>query len=273
MISINSNPLAARLATSLNELNKELQATANRVSTGKRVITAADDPAAMGILSTLKAEQSSYTAVQKNLSAGMSLLDVASSSLQNQQGILGQMKELATSAASGTLTTEQRSALQETFSQLQQQLDDTVDNANLFGQNLTGSTAATVDIQSGINSGSTYTLQTAQSDGATLGVDAASIDLSDATAAKAAMDAIETAVNTVATNQSVIGAQQNGLKELAKNTSSVQNNLAESIGRIEDVDIAAETTKLQQLQTKMQLSTAMLGIINQFPSYALQLLR
>lgn len=273
MISINSNPLASRLATSLGELNRELQATANRVSSGKRVMTAADDPAAMGILSTLKSEQSSYTAVQKNLSAGMSLLDVASSSLQNQQGILGQMKELATQASSGTLNTDQRAALQETFTQLQQQLDDTVNRANLFGQNLTGTAAATVNIQSGITSTSTYTLQTAQSDAATLSVDTASIDLSDATAARAAMDAVDAAVSTVATNQSIIGAQQNGLKELAKNTSSVQNNLTESIGRIEDVDIAAETTKLQQLQTKMQLSTAMLGIINQFPSYALQLLR
>lgn len=273
MLSINSNPLATRLAAQVNDLNKELQASAARISSGKRVLNAADDPAAMGILSTLKAQDSSYNAVQKNLSAGISLLDVASSSLQNQQTILSQMKGLATQAASGTLSDSQREALQETFAQLQNQLDNTVNSANLFGQNLTGSTATTVNIQNGVSSGSTYTLSTAKSDGATLGVDSGAINLSDAASAQTAMDSIDDAVNTVATNQSVIGAQQNGIKEMAKNAISIQNNLNESISRIEDVDIASETSKLQQLQTKMQLGTAMLGIINQFPSYALQLLR
>ena len=273
MLSINSNIQATRLATGINQLQQALEQSAQRLATGKRIITAKDDPAGMGILSSLKSQNASYNAVQKNLSAGLSLLETSASSLDSQQEILRQMKSLATEAASGTLTADQRTALQNTFTQLQTQLDQAVNNATIFGQNLTGSTAANVTLQVGINAGNTFTINSARSDGTTLGVAAADIDLSDATAATAAMTAINTAIETVSGNQSTIGAQQNGLQALVKSQKEVQNNIEASIGRIEDVDVAAETANLQKLQAKMQLSVAMAGIINQFPSYALQMLR
>ena len=273
MLSINSNSLASLLANQLNNTSKDLSTTAHRIATGKRVLQASDDPAGMGMLSSFKSDLASYNAVDKNLKAGMSMLDVASSSLGNQQSILTQMKDLATQAANGTLSTDQRSSIQETFEQLQTQLDDTVNNASLFGKNLTGASGAAVQIQTGIASGSTYTLNAVKSDAATLNVDASKIDLSDAAKASSAMDAIKTAIDTVSTNQSLIGAQQNGLQTITKNVSTVKQNISDSISRVEDIDVAAETSKLQQLQSKMQLSTAMLGIVNQFPSYVLQLLR
>ena len=272
-LSINSNSLAGLLANQLNNTSKELQATSHRIATGKRVLSASDDPAGAGMLSSFKSDLASYGAVDKNLKAGLSMLDVASSSLKNQQNILSQMKDLSTQAANGTLSTDQRAAIQETFQQLQTQLNETVNNASLFGKNLTGASGANIAIQTGISSGSTYTLNAAKSDAATLGVDSASIDLTDATKAGSAMTAIKTAIDTVSTNQSLIGAQQNGLSTIAKNVATIQQNIGDSISRVEDVDVAAESSKLQQLQAKMQLSTAMLGIVNQFPSYVLQLVR
>jgi flagellin len=271
MLSINSNVSSTRTATLLNSISQELQQSAQRVASGKRILTAADDPAGMGIVSNMKAQYSSYNAVQKNISAGKSLLEVASSSLGSQQEIMKQMKELATQAASGTLTAEQRTALNDTFSQLKTQLDESVNNATIFGQNLTGTAGANVVIQSGINAGNTFTITAAKSDTTTLALN--DLDLTDTTKATAAMTAIDTAVGTVASNQSVIGAQQNGLDKLAENAKTVQNNLESSISRIEDVDMAAETAKLQQLQAKMQLTAAMMSITNQMPSYILQLLR
>ncbi len=271
MLSINSNITSTRNATLLNTISQELAQSARKVATGKRLLSASDDPAGMGIVSNMKAQFSSYNAVQKNLTAGQSLLDVANSSLNSQQEIMKQMKELATQAASGTLTAEQRTALNDTFAQLKTQMDEAVDNATIFGQNLTGAAGANVVIQSGINSGNTFTVTAAKSDTTTLGLN--SLDLTSTANASAAMTALDTAVGTVASNQSIIGAQQNGLTKLAENAKTVQDNLEMSISRIEDVDMAAETAKLQQLQAKMQLTTAMMGISNQMPSYLLQLLR
>jgi flagellin len=152
-------------------------------------------------------------------------------------------------------------------------LDDAVNKASIFGKNLTGATGADVVIQSGIASGQTTTLTAVNSDAATLAVDAATIDLTDSTKARAAMTAIGTAVGTVAGNQAIVGAQQNAMKVQMDNAKSVQLNLEASISRIEDTDIAAETSKLQQLQAKQQLSVQVMGIVNQFPAYALGLLK
>ena len=273
MLSINSNPLASQLANQLNRLTLDIQQSSQRIATGKRITSAADDPAAVGILSTLKSDYASYNSVNSNLSSGLSMLEVGASSLQNQQGILTQMKQLATQASSDLLTADQRTALQKTFKELQTQLDDAVNKATIFGKNLTGATGADVVIQSGIASGQTTTLTAVKSDAATLAVDDATIDLTDSTKAKAALTAIGTAVGTVAGNQAIVGAQQNAMKVQMENAKSVQLNLEASISRIEDTDIAAETSKLQQLQAKQQLSVQVMGIVNQFPAYALGLLR
>ena len=273
MLSINSNPLALQLANQLKNNTLELQQSANRIATGKRIISAADDPAGMGILSTLKADARSFNAVQKNIGAGQSLLEVGSAALAAQQEVLKEMRDVATQAATGTLNTEQRDALKATFTELQGQLDSIVNNASLFGQNLVGASAANVTLQVGKDAGQTKDINSVQSDAATLGVDAATIDLDDITNASAAMTAIDAAIGSVATNQSTLGSQLNGLNVQSRFIDNLSENLAQSISRIEDVDLGQETAKLQQLQAKEQLTIQMLGLVNQFPSYALGLLR
>lgn len=273
MLSINSNPLAMQLANQLKNNTLELQQSANRIATGKRIVSAADDPAGMGILSTLKADARSYNAVQKNIGAGQSLLEVGSSALKAQQEVLQEMRDVATQAASGTLNTEQRDALKATFTELQTQLNNIVNDASLFGQNLVGTTAADVTLQVGKDAGQTKTISSVQSDAATLGVDAVAINLDTAAGASTAMTAIDTAIGTVSTFESTIGSQLNGLNVQSRFLDNLSENLAQSISRIEDVDLGQETAKLQQLQAKEQLTIQMLGLVNQFPSYALGLLR
>lgn len=273
MLSINNNSTASAISNVFNSISRDMDLTNRRIATGKRILSASDDPAGSSIVSSLKSQSSSYDAVQKNLSAGMSLLDVASTALSSQQTLMTQMKTIATQAASGTLSADQRTALQNTFTELQTQLNQTANGASLFGQNLTGTAAATVQLQTGISAGNTYSLTTAKSDAATLAIDAATIDITDATKASAAMTALDTAIATVSSNQGIIGAQQNALKAITQTATNTQENLVRTISNIEDVDMAAESTKLAQLQTKQQLAGSMLSIANQTPSYILQLLR
>lgn len=271
MASINTNIASSRTASLLNIVTRDLYQTSQRIATGKRINSAADDPAGIGVVAKMKAQYSSYNAVQKNLSAGKTLLDVAGSSLQTQQSIMQKMKELAVEGSSGTLSAEQRTALNDTFTQLRGQLDTAVNDATVFGQNLTSSSAANVALQSGINAGDQFTLTAVKSDTTTLALK--DIDLSDATKAAAAITALDTAVGTVGASQANIGAQQKVLAFMAENAQNTQDNLEASIGTVEDADIAKETAKLQQLQTKMQLGTAMMSITNSLPNYLLQLLR
>lgn len=225
MISLNNNIQSIRSATQFNGISAAIEKITQQISTGKRIVSAADDPSGVGILSNLHAQDASYNAVKKNISAGLSLLKTSSTSLDNQQKILTQMKELATSAASDLLSTSQRDALQSQFGELQKQLDNTVKSATLFGQNLTSSTAANVNIQSGINAGDTFTITAAKSDGVTLGVDSGSVDLNTAAGASAAMTAIDTAISTVAESQSTLGTQETGLQKMLEVAESTQTNL------------------------------------------------
>lgn len=272
-LSINSNVLATSVAHRLSNITQQLKDTSERIATGKRILRASDDPAGIGILMNMKAQNSSWGAVDKNLTSAQSLLDVSSSALQNQNNLLVKMKDIATQAASNTLSTEQRTALQSTFSEMQKQLDSIVNRASIFGQNLVNASSANVDIQSGINAGDTTTLTAIKSDTATLGVDSATIDLTTSANASAAITALDNAVKTVSTNQSVIGAQQAGLDSLKNTSKTAQTNLQSAMSNIEDADIAEESSKLQMLQAQQQLGIQALGIINQLPSYALSLLR
>jgi flagellin len=171
------------------------------------------------------------------------------------------------------LSTEQRDALQSSFEELQTQLTTTADNATLFGQNLLKSSATDLDIQSGINAGDTYSLRATSSDAATLGVDAATIDLTDVANSQAAMTALNTASSTVGTNQSTIGTMMTGLSKMLDNAKTMKNSLAESISKIEDADVAELSSQLTMLQSKQQLMSSTLGITNQFPQYLLSLIR
>lgn len=404
-ISILSNIPSLRASNDLNRLQGMIEQSAARLSTGKRILSAADDPSGVGILSTLNAQSVSYGAVERNIGSGVSILETASAALDGQQKILQQMKDLATQAASDVLNDDQRNAISKTFQELQSQLDTSVDRATIFGKNLVGASGGNVVIQSGINAGDTFTISAVRSDAETLGVQrgtgdgarsvvsgefgdvtltgattdstftlsitdadgadvtiasfaddgsgdptvvsAADIDaaiadatlptgvtytgsavdgdlqffradgeaftikqtitagtdgsvagdgfaaefatsagvetaagdpilgirLTDSAFASLAMTAIDEAIATVATNQSILGAQQNGLTALSENNKKVDENIQAAISRIQDVDIAKETANLRLLQAREQFSTALLGVINNFPSTALALLR
>lgn len=273
MLSINTNIPSLFGANNFNQTQNRLDDVTQMLSSGKRILSAKDDPAGIGIVSTMKTQQMSYDVVSKNIDGGLSLLNVASTALGSQQGILTELKGLATQAASGLLTADQRSAVQAQFVELQAQLDNIADEATLFGQNLTGAAAADVEIQSGINSGNKFTLTAAASDGATLGVDGATVNLNDVAGAEAAMAALDLAVGTVAVSQSTIGAQQSGLESLQKLAENTSINIESAISRIEDADIPKLSAELAELQIKMQIQTQMLSITNSMPQMLLGLLR
>lgn len=272
-ITISSNSYASSIANVLNKITKDLNETSLRISTGKRILSAADDPAGIAIAAKLNYDNSAYGVVKKNISSGLSLIEVSSKALETSTGLIDQMKKLALEASSDTLSTEQRNAIQATFSELQGQLDDVVNNATLFGKNLIGGSAASVAIQSGINSGNTTTINIAQSDTATLGIDTGTIDLTSSANAATAITALDSALTTVGTNQSILGAQQSGFNARISNIDKLRENLEAAAARIEGADIAKETKKLSLYQTQQQLAIQTLGIANSFPQAALQLLR
>jgi flagellin len=104
-----------------NSLNKSIQ----RLSSGLRINTAADDAAGLSIADTLKNQITGYNRAFLNVQDGMSLLQVADGTLGEIDGMLNRMKELATQAANGTYTANDRLYIQKEIDQLKDEINKT----------------------------------------------------------------------------------------------------------------------------------------------------
>jgi flagellin len=275
MITIGSNSASLSVSNLLTNISKQIENSSKIISTGKRIQSAADDPAGIAIATDIRTDRDSYSVVAKNITAGQSLLDVSNSALSSAGDILNEMKKLALESKNDTLSADQRTAIQNTFAELQSQYDETITGAEIFGKNLLSNGAADVDLQTGIGAGAANetTIAAADTSSVTLGVDAGTIDVSSIANADTAIGAIDTALTSIGTNQAIMGAQSRGLETRMKAVESLGENLSSALSRVEDADIAKETSKFNLLQTQQQMALQSLSIVNSFPQNALALLR
>jgi flagellin len=275
MISIGSNSSSLQMSNLLTSITDKIEHSAKVISSGKRIQSAADDPAGIAIASSIRSDRNSYGVVEKNISSGKSLLDVSNSALNSVTDILGEMKNLALESKNETLSADQRNALQSTFAELQKQYDETVTGAEMFGQNLLKNAGTDIKIQTGIAAGAAgeTSLLAADTSSATLGIDAGTIDVSSTATSDAAIAAIDTALTSIGTNQAIMGSQSRGLDTRLNSVKDLGENLTSALSRVEDADIAKETANFNLLQTQQQMSMQALSIVNQFPQNALALMR
>jgi flagellin len=268
-LSVATNLASLFVAQQLNNNADQITLISQEISSNKMHLSGAD----AAIASQLGAQQSSYGAVLKNLSAGTALLNTATTALTAQQTVLAQMSDLATQASSNLLNASQRAALGAQFTALQAQLDTNAKAGGMFGSNLVGTGATSITLQTGINSGDTTVLSAAASDSTTLAVDSATVDLTTAAKAQAAMTAITAAVATVSTNQSTMATQLTGLKGQAETTAATRSNITAELSTLQDANIPELSSELTKLQTQAQITTQMLGITNSISQNVINLIK
>jgi flagellin len=275
MITIGSNSSSLQVSNLLTSITDRIDHKANVISSGKRIQSAADDPAGIAIAANIRSDKNSYATVEKNISSGTSLLDVSNSALSSVTDILGEMKNLALESKNETLSVDQRNALQSTFAELQKQYEETVNGAELFGQNLLKNAATDITLQTGIGAGAANetTIVAADTSAATLGIDAGTINVSSTANSDAAITAIDTALTSIGTNQAIMGSQSRGLQTRLDAVKDLGENLTSALSRVEDADIAKETSEFNLLQTQQQMAMQSLSIVNSFPQNALALMR
>ena len=154
--SVNTNAGALIALQNLNATNTELAQTQNRISTGKRVMSAKDNGAIWAIAQSQKATSNSLNAVISSLQRGSSVIDVSLAAGETVADLLAQMKEKALAASDVSLDASSRSALNEDFKSLRDQIAKAVSNADFNGTNLLSSGAT--DMQSLANADGTSKL-------------------------------------------------------------------------------------------------------------------
>ena len=269
-IVVNTNIGSLNAQRSLAESSRELSTAMERLSSGKKINSAADDAAGFAIAERMTAQVRGLNMATKNANDGLAMLSTIENATNDVTDMLQRIRELAVQAANDTNGTSDRTYLQTEVDSLVAEINrvstDTVYNDTVvLDGNLAGS------IQVGTDAGQTIDFAIDSIDATTLGVDA--LDLSDATNAATALTAIDTAIEQVAGNRAGYGALANRLEYTVSNLMNVAEFTTAARSRIEDADFAAESARLAKAQVLQQTGTAMLAQANASSQLAIQLIR
>lgn len=271
--SVNTNVGAMIALQSLNAINGELNTVLRRISTGQKVSSARDDPAAWAIAQTQRAESRALTAVMGSLQRGQSIADVALSGAETISDLLVQMKEKALAASDPTLSATDKAALSEDYVALRKQIDRAASTAEFGGVNLIASGSAGA-VRALTNASGSSTLDIDHVDLSTTGgaISGTVADLTG-TIGAAELANIDSAIRSVNAAAAKFGT---GAKSLDRHLTFVgkqQDVIDAGVGRLVDADLARESARLSALQVQQQLAVMALGIANRGPSMLLQLFR
>jgi flagellin len=274
MSSVNTNVGAMIALQNLNATSSDLMKTQTRISTGLKVANAKDDGAAFAIAQTQRATVSSLDAVKDSLSRGSSVVDVAMSAGSSVSDMLTQLKEKALAASDTSLDTTSRTALNNDFTSIRDQITKTLSNATFNGINLVNGTNANITALA--NADGTGKITVAGQDmslGGSIVSLTATASFGTATSAANLLTTIDTSINNVSSSLASLGTSSKALDNHASFVGKLQDSITAGIGNLVDADMAKESAKLQALQTKQQLGVQALSIANQSTGTVLSLFR
>jgi flagellin len=269
--SINTNPGVFVALRTLNTVNRGLDVSQNRVSTGLKIAGALDDASNFSIAQGIRGELKAIGAVTQGLNNAKGIGKVAIAGTTAVSNLLQDVRVKLTELSNEGITTAQRTILESDFNQLLSQAANFIDNAVFNGVNLLDSSSSNVNTLSNLT-GSTLSLSF-QDLRTTVNALAGS-SFGSATLAQAVLSSeysdLESAVNTALGS---LGAEVRALELQTTFLEQISDATEEGLGNIVDADLARESAKLTALQVQQQLSVQTLGIANQRPQSLLGLFR
>jgi flagellin len=271
--NVSTNPGALVALQNLNRVTDQLAEVQRRVSTGKTVSSAKDNPAVYALAQQQRAELASIEPVQQGLRVGQSAVDVALAAGESISDILVQMKSVASQAADTSLTTTQRQVLSQQFASLRDQITRLVDSANVGGRNLIANGASDLTVVASTDGTQTITVaaQNLSVGGGIINVATGADPLASAAAAQAQITATATAIDALTPALAQLGSGSETLALQDRLMTRISDALEVSIGNLTDADLAKESSRLQALQVQQQLAIQTLSIANAAPNAILAL--
>ena len=271
--SILTNASAFTALRTLNTINRNLDTTQNRVSTGLKIAGALDDASNFSIAQGIRGELKAITAVSSGLNAAKGIGKVALAGATGLSDLLGDIRSKLTELSNEGITTAQRDILGDDFNALLSQAAAFIDNAVFNGVNLLDTASLSTDVAtlSNLNGG---TLTLSAQDVRTTTLSLAGVSTGSASAAQAVISSqyanLESVVNTAL---GAFGAEIRALDLQTSFLEQITDATEEGLGNIVDADLARESARLTALQVQQQLSVQTLGIANQRPQSLLGLFR
>jgi flagellin len=293
MLSLHTNVASLSAQTSLSKTQNSLSTSMTRLSTGYRINSSMDDAAGLQIATRLKAQSSGMAVAMRNTQNSISLMQTADGALSEVNNILTRMKDLATQAADGSSSSDDKTAMDSEYNSLTDELSNIFSNTSFGGTKLLsadGKLSTGVTFQIGADSSETMTADFSTELSKVTGTDGiagANADFSASgsttstgtvlsgttTGANSAIGSLNTAIDAVSTLRSKLGAVSNRLDHVYNNLSNISSNTQAAAGRIMDVDFATESSSMTSNQMLMQAGTAMLKQTNSMSSMVMSLLQ
>lgn len=280
MPRINHNVPAMITGNALRNVDRGMQKSLEKLSTGLRINRAADDAAGLSVSEQLRTQVRGLHQGLKNAQDGISLLNIAEGALIEVEAMLQRMRELSIQAANDTLTASERSYVQVEVDQLKEEVDRIVNGTQfnsmqiLAGGAPFGTTGGVIHIGPNAQTSADIIMITiTPTDTVGLGISGASLVVTSQTDATAAITTLDNALTSVNTLRADLGAKTNRLEHAITNQENQEQNMQAAESVIRDADFAHETTLFSRNQILQQSSTAMLAQANMIPQNVLSLLQ
>jgi flagellin len=276
-LRINTNEASINAQRNLTNSTLELGKSLQRLSSGLRIVRAADDAAGLAISEKFRAEIRSLQRAQLNANDGISMLQVAEGALNETSSVLIRMRELAIQSANGTLGTSERTALNDEFQDLASEITRIANVTEFNGTKIlvsgtTGLASVTFQIGTHDTSNDQITVSGVDATAAGIGV-STSTAITTVSGAQAALSVLDSAISTVASLRASFGTAQNRLESTIRSIAVAVENSSAAESRIRDVDVASETANLTKYQVLQQAGVAVLAQANVSTQIVLSLLQ
>ena len=264
---INTNLSAQNAATLLMHSQSNLSASLERLSSGSKITSPADDSAGLAVSMKLTAQMSRIDAASNNVNNAVSFSQTQDGYIQQVNSAFSRMSELSVLAQDVTKTTSDRALYQQEFTALGNYINNVstkdFNGVSLFNGatlNVTTDSEANTFSMVGINlGGASYTSATGD-------------DITTISGALQALSDVKGAISQLASDRANIGSNEESLSYYGNQLDTLKNNLSAANSQITDVDVATESTNYAKQNILVQSGTAMLAQANSLPQSVLKLL-
>ncbi|HIC8839740.1 MULTISPECIES: flagellin A [Aeromonas] len=298
---INTNVSSLNAQRNLMNTTKSLDTSYTRLASGLRINSAKDDAAGLQIANRLTSQINGLDQGNRNANDGISVAQTAEGAMDEITSMLQRMRTLAQQSANGSNNTDDRTALQQEYTQLMTEIDRVAKDTTFGGQNLLNggyvgtfqvgadagqtitfrmTTAFTISGMASATSGSATVATTTSGEPynitKTAGTPVTSTSMSTITAASSAQSAmanLDYMIKVVDSKRAELGAVQNRFDSTIRNQANVSENVSAARSRIRDADFATETANLTKQNILQQAASTILAQANQRPQSALSLLQ
>ena len=273
---INTNTDALVAGMYLNRTGVQMSRTLSHLSTGLRIVTAADDPSGIALASIFRAQVSGVNMAIQNTEDGLSLMNTADSAMSQQMDILLRMRDLAVRASTeATLTDTQRRTMESEVQRLRLEIGKRTTAVTFNGKSIFsgGLSRTTIFIGPDNTAAFKLSIQIPNLSNTNIGgYSLTGIMVSNVADAQSAIGLASAAINGLANIQTLIGTQEKMLERMLNKLQTEEVNVAAATSRIQDADMASEISTFAKQQIIAQAATAMIAQANTLPQSVMKLL-